>query len=283
MALRRYRWWIAAAAVVTAAAGAGIAVALTRSSPAKPPALSSHTFGNPAGGLLRLDATLAAMFDTGHAPGATIVNLASVDCGPPGVRLRAGIDLECGLTASVGSAVMIVQINAPNARRFAIVEIGSELGPLTGAARAADVACHVHSRDLCAPEPPASEYPLKVLGGGTIPGPGTPGVLPCIGEPRERPNEVILACADLDSLVKHVSWSSWTTRGARGVGTLVENDCTPSCVAGRFYSYRVTIELGRAVPTYYGVLFTTYKVTADSPIRPMHSDTLSGTFPVSPN
>jgi len=282
MRLRSYRWWIAAATVVVAAAIVTVMVTVTSTGPSEPSGLSSHSFAN-GGGLLRLDATLAQMFDTGQAPGATKVNLAAVNCGPPGVRLRPGIDLECGLTASVGAAFLLVKLEAPSARRFAIVEIGSELGPLTGAAQSADEACHVRSRDLCAPEPPASQYPLKVLGGGTIPSPGTPGVMPCVGGPRERPTELVLACADLNSLVKSVSWSSWTTRSARGHGTLVENNCTPSCAAGRFYSYRATIELGRALPTYYGLLFTTYRVAANSPIRPMKSDTLSGTLATAPS
>ncbi len=231
---------------------------------------------------MRLDAKLAAMLDTGKAPGAVTVNLASVNCGPPGARLQAGNDVECGLTASVGSALMIVKIEAPDARRFAILEIGTELAPLRGAAKAADKACHVRSRDLCAPEASAFQYPVKPLGGGTAPGPGIPGVLPCAGGPSERPTEIILACADVNSLVDRLTWSSWTTKGARGHGTLVQNDCTPSCVAGRFYSYRVSIELGRALATHYGVLFTTYTVVANSPIRPTKSDVLTGAFTTTP-
>ena len=83
------------------------------------------------------------MLDTGKAPGATVVDLAGVNCGPPRTPLRTGTDVECGLTASVGSAIMIVKIEAPNARRFAIVDIAAALGPLSGAAGAAQAACHV--------------------------------------------------------------------------------------------------------------------------------------------
>ena len=282
MRYRQYKWWFVAATLLLAAGISAATLALTSSGPSRPSPLSSHSFQNPAGGLLRLDSRLAAMLDTGQSPGAAKVNLASVNCGPPGARLRTGSDVECGLTASIGSAFMIVRIEAPDARRFAIVTIGSDLGPLTGAAKAADQACHVNSHSFCAPESPASQYPLKPIGGGTIPGPGTPGVMPCLGGPRDRPTEIVFACADFNSLVDKLSWSSWTTKAARGRGTLVENDCTPSCVAGKTFSYPVTVELGRAVPTHYGVLFTTYKVIAHSPIRPMRSHVLSGTFPTTP-
>ncbi len=281
MQMRERKWWFAVTIVVAAGATAA-ALVLTTSGTAKPPPLSSHSFANPAGGLLRLDVRLAAMLDTGQAPGAAKVNLAAVNCGPRGARLQADSDVECGLTASVGSAVMIVRITAPDARRFAIVEIGSSLGPLTGAARLADVACHTNSHDLCAPEGRAPQYPSKPLGGGSTPGPGVPGIMPCVGGPRAQPTEIVLACADFNSYVDKLSWSIWTTCRAVGRGTLVENDCTPSCVAGKFYSYRVVVELGKAVPTHYGLLFTTYKVIADAPIRPMRSGKLTGTLATTP-
>ena len=280
--LPRKPWWIASAAIVLAAGIAAAVFALTSSGPAKPPALSTHSFTNPSGGLLRLDARIAAMLDTGKAPGATVVELAAVNCGPPDARLRTGADVDCGLTASVGSAIMIVKIEAPNARRFAIVEIGSALGPLSGAARAAQTACYVGARDLCAPIAPASDYPPKAIGGGTAPGPGMPGIMPCLGGPSARPSEIVFACADFNSLVDKLTWSTWTAHGARGHGRLVENDCTPTRVAGRTFSYPVTIELGQAIPTHYGLLFTTYKVVALSPIRPMKSHTLTGTFETTP-
>ncbi|MGD0343820.1 MAG: hypothetical protein ABSB55_02510 [Acidimicrobiales bacterium] len=280
--LPRKPWWLASAAIVLAAGIAVAAFALTSSGPAKPLALSTHSFTNPSGGLLRLDARIAAMLDTGKAPGATAVDLAGVNCGPPSARLRTGMDVECGLTASVGSAIMIVKIEAPSARRFAIVAIGSALGPLPGAAGAAQAACHVGARDLCAPIAPASDYPPKAIGGGTVPGPGVPGVMPCLGGPRERPSEIVFACADFNSLVDELTWSTWTAHGARGLGRLVENDCTPTCVTGKTFSYPITIELGQPIATHYGLLFTAYKVVARSPIRPTKSHTLTGTFATTP-
>lgn len=92
----------------------------------------------------------------------------------------------------------------------------------------------------------------------------------------------MFACADFNSLVDELTWSTWTAHGARGLGRLVENDCTPTCVAGKVFSYPVTIELGQAIPTHYGLLFTTYKVVARSPIRPTKAHRLTGTFETTP-
>ena len=153
------------------------------------------------------------------------------------------------------------------------------IGPLAGAAKVADKAFSAKAYDLNALQGQDSQH---VLNGVVISSRGTPGIIPCVGGPQRRPTKIVLACADYNSYVDKLSWSSWTARGATGHGTLVENDCTPSCVAGKFYSYRVVVELGKAVSTLYGPLFTTYKVSARSPIRPMHMDTLTGTFATKP-
>jgi hypothetical protein len=153
------------------------------------------------------------------------------------------------------------------------------IGPLAGAAKIADKAYCAKSYELNALRGRDSQH---VLNGVAVASRGTPGIIPCVGSPQRRPTKIVLACADYNSYVDKLSWSSWTARGATGHGTLVENDCTPSCVAGKFYSYRVVVELGKAVTTRYGLLFTTYKVSARSPIRPMLTDTLTGTFATRP-
>jgi hypothetical protein len=153
------------------------------------------------------------------------------------------------------------------------------IGPLAGAAKVADKVYVANSYDRNALQGRDSQHVLK---GVVLASRGTPGIIPCIGGPQRRPRKIVLACADYNSYVDKLSWSSWTARGATGHGTLVENDCTPSCVAGKFYSYQVVVELSKAVPTRYGLLFTAYKVSAHSPIRPMHTDTLTGTFATRP-
>ena len=54
----------------------------------------------------------------------------------------------------------------------------------------------------------------------------------------------VVACADGNYYFDRLSWTSWTPRLASASGRLVENDCTPSCVAGRFHSHHATIWLG---------------------------------------
>lgn len=58
-----------------------------------------------------------------------------------------------------------------------------------------------------------------------------------------RPRTFIVTCADgYDQLTK-LSWTSWTPGLASATGTLVLNDCTPSCVAGHFHTYPALVIL----------------------------------------
>jgi hypothetical protein len=50
--------------------------------------------------------------------------------------------------------------------------------------------------------------------------------------PSIEPAEIVLACADYGVLVEGLRWTSWTAASAMAVGTLVYNDCTPSCAEG---------------------------------------------------
>jgi len=58
-----------------------------------------------------------------------------------------------------------------------------------------------------------------------------------------RPHSLILACADGNAYVSKLAWTSWTPAVASAVGTLVENDCTPTCVGGHFHSYPALVVL----------------------------------------
>lgn len=53
--------------------------------------------------------------------------------------------------------------------------------------------------------------------------------------PSLEPASIILTCADAGVVVQDLHWSSWTASGAVAVGTLVYNDCTPSCAEGHFH------------------------------------------------
>jgi len=53
--------------------------------------------------------------------------------------------------------------------------------------------------------------------------------------PSFEPAEIVLACADHGVLAEGLRWTSWTTASATAVGTLVYNDCTPSCAEGHHH------------------------------------------------
>lgn len=58
-----------------------------------------------------------------------------------------------------------------------------------------------------------------------------------------KPKMFVLACADGNAYFKNLSWTSWTPGLASAKGTLVQNDCTPTCVAGHFHSYPAVVVL----------------------------------------
>ncbi len=56
-----------------------------------------------------------------------------------------------------------------------------------------------------------------------------------------EPRTYILACADANSSVGSLSWTSWTPGLASATGVLEENDCLPYCAAGHFHSYPAVV------------------------------------------
>jgi hypothetical protein len=68
-------------------------------------------------------------------------------------------------------------------------------------------------------------------------------VINCQHRPQARPDSFTLACADGNSYLTKVSWTSWGPRLASGYGTEVSNDCQPYCAIGHFHSYPVLVVL----------------------------------------
>jgi hypothetical protein len=62
--------------------------------------------------------------------------------------------------------------------------------------------------------------------------------LDCLGKPTVKPAEVVLACADAGLGVRRIVWLGWGQPVTAGLGTAYANDCTPTCAAGHFHSYR---------------------------------------------
>jgi hypothetical protein len=56
-----------------------------------------------------------------------------------------------------------------------------------------------------------------------------------------KPAAYILTCADANSYLSKLAWTSWTPGVASATGVLEENDCTPYCAAGHFHSYPAVV------------------------------------------
>jgi hypothetical protein len=64
-----------------------------------------------------------------------------------------------------------------------------------------------------------------------------------VGGAHYKPHGFVFACADHGLYIKHVRWSSWGSRSARGRGTGYANDCNPDCADGHYHHAAMTISL----------------------------------------
>lgn len=56
-----------------------------------------------------------------------------------------------------------------------------------------------------------------------------------------RPATIVLACADANSLLKRLHWTSFGGSTAQGKGTFVINSCEPNCADGKALSFAVSV------------------------------------------
>ena len=66
-------------------------------------------------------------------------------------------------------------------------------------------------------------------------------VFDCQCQPKVRPRNLTLACADGNDYLSRLTWNSWTAGLARAVGVQEINDCDPYCAVGHFHSYPVDV------------------------------------------
>lgn len=71
--------------------------------------------------------------------------------------------------------------------------------------------------------------------------PGSNRVVGNCTKSQAKPTEIVLACADDNAYVDHITWKGFGGTTAVGSGTYTENTCTPNCVSGTFKSYRVEL------------------------------------------
>ncbi len=96
----------------------------------------------------------------------------------------------------------------------------------------------------------------------------TPHVLTCAGKVVVRPTSYVLACADANTYFNAIRWTSWGRTAATGTATFVQNDCAPTCAAGKFHKYPAVLTLSAPKSTKLGLLFSViryrYTVTAST-------------------
>jgi hypothetical protein len=98
-------------------------------------------------------------------------------------------------------------------------------------------------------------------------------VVNCPGEPQIRPASFVLTCADDNSYLTGLSWSSWNARSALGTGTWHINDCAPDCARGHFLTYPVDVTFWRSRPVTNSPgerHFTRITMSVTSPLRQGH-------------
>ena len=100
--------------------------------------------------------------------------------------------------------------------------------------------------------------------------PTTPGVVADCTAPGNAANDtttepasIVLACADNGIGFQDLSWTSWTSTSAKGVGQLWEKDCVPNCRQGTFLHYGASVTLTTVVASINGPVFSV--ITAGYP------------------
>lgn len=76
-----------------------------------------------------------------------------------------------------------------------------------------------------------------------------PVVVNCETKGKVKPKIIALACADDGIFVNKIKWTKWTSKTAKGTGTLRVNSCLPKdCANGIIDTYLVKITLRKPVP-----------------------------------
>jgi hypothetical protein len=70
----------------------------------------------------------------------------------------------------------------------------------------------------------------------------------CLKHTQVRPKSFVFTCADSNNYLSKLSWSNWTPTLATATGNQVVNDCLPTCVKGKFHSYRAVAIFWRKEP-----------------------------------
>jgi len=61
--------------------------------------------------------------------------------------------------------------------------------------------------------------------------------------PVQRPEQIMLTCADGGMIVTDIKWQTWNSKEAIGTGTYSQNMCEPSCAEGKRVDTPVRVKL----------------------------------------
>jgi hypothetical protein len=61
--------------------------------------------------------------------------------------------------------------------------------------------------------------------------------------PVQKPDTIMLTCADGGWMVHSITWSSWGIGGAQGTGIFREKLCEPSCAEGKVAEEKIKVQL----------------------------------------
>ena len=61
--------------------------------------------------------------------------------------------------------------------------------------------------------------------------------------PAQRPEQIMLTCADGGMIVTDIKWQEWESNGATGSGMYSQNMCEPNCAEGKRVDTPVRVKL----------------------------------------
>jgi hypothetical protein len=64
---------------------------------------------------------------------------------------------------------------------------------------------------------------------------------------QQKPELIYFACADGNTGIGKIEWSSWEAVGATGVGEYFANDCDPDCAEGEFEFTKVRLAINEPI------------------------------------
>lgn len=82
----------------------------------------------------------------------------------------------------------------------------------------------------------------------------------------QKPEEVVLTCADGGISVQDIKWDIWRASGASGSGVHTVNQCKPDCVTGKWIEVPVEVKLTRLMTDgdkFYLTSFNAYSLDGE--------------------